>query len=510
MQEELSSSSPSSNSRDSRAIDYILRLVEDGNAAVAPDQFLRLLTRRLAAALEVRSAFVSEVAEGWAPREKLVVLWNGSRYVEAKAPEGDETPWALAARDGVSMIPKGLEQMRGPEWVAGTDAVSCTAVALFSHADFPIGWLGILHDQPLDDSEARLLVLKVFAGRTAAEVERARLHQQLAESEERHRRLVENSPDVIYRFRLHPDVGIDYMNGAGERLFGHSLEYLRNMDIDQFLALAADDDERTDLRQAIAEARFEQSRTRRWRRADGTVITTEQHNVPMYDGTGRMIAMEGTIRDVTDREKALKALQESEDAQRRLIESLPDLMLRLDAEANFLEVIPTASTSFRSGGSDMEGIIGSLSDARALKAVRQAVRTGSPQRFRQDIEVDRQERTYEFRVVALRSGEVLAIVRDMTGELWAAAEADRRIARDELEGVVERQIGIRNPYHLTFREFTVLHLVAKGAPDKEIANNLGIAISTVNKHVSNILGKLNATSRTEAGVRAVQERLVSV
>ena len=53
----------------------------------------------------------------------------------------------------------------------------------------------------------------------------------------------------------------------------------------------------------------------------------------------------------------------------------------------------------------------------------------------------------------------------------------------------------------------MLHLVAEGAADKQIAESLGISIYTVNKHVGNILGKMGAASRTEAGVRAIREGL---
>jgi DNA-binding NarL/FixJ family response regulator len=44
--------------------------------------------------------------------------------------------------------------------------------------------------------------------------------------------------------------------------------------------------------------------------------------------------------------------------------------------------------------------------------------------------------------------------------------------------------------------------------DKEIAAQLGISPLTAQKHLSNILSKMGAGSRTEAGVRAVRERLV--
>ncbi len=81
-------------------------------------------------------------------------------------------------------------------------------------------------------------------------------------------------------------------------------------------------------------------------------------------------------------------------------------------------------------------------------------------------------------------------------------------ARDELEGKVERQMVRRNPYGLTLRELTVLHRVAEGGGDKEIADELGISPLTVHKHVRNLLAKMGAASRTEASVRALREGLL--
>ena len=147
-------------------------------------------------------------------------------------------------------------------------------------------------------------------------------------------------------------------------------------------------------------------------------------------------------------------------------------------------------------------------NAMARRAVKRAF-SGTPQTFRALINISGEERHYDIRLLPRQSGELMAVMRDVTGDVWATAEADRQQSRAELEGKVEKQFGIRNPYNFTFREFTVLHLVARGAADKEIATELGIALSTVNKHVSNILGKMNAGSRTEAGVRAVQEGLVT-
>ena len=55
---------------------------------------------------------------------------------------------------------------------------------------------------------------------------------------------------------------------------------------------------------------------------------------------------------------------------------------------------------------------------------------------------------------------------------------------------------------LTERELEVLHHVAAGKPNRDIADALYVTVDTVKKHVSHIFEKLGATNRTEATARA--------
>ncbi len=55
---------------------------------------------------------------------------------------------------------------------------------------------------------------------------------------------------------------------------------------------------------------------------------------------------------------------------------------------------------------------------------------------------------------------------------------------------------------LTAREQEVLHLLADGASNREIANHLVVSLATAKKHVANILSKLGAENRTQAIARA--------
>jgi NarL family two-component system response regulator LiaR len=61
---------------------------------------------------------------------------------------------------------------------------------------------------------------------------------------------------------------------------------------------------------------------------------------------------------------------------------------------------------------------------------------------------------------------------------------------------------------LTPRESEVLALIARGQPNKVIARELGVSEKTVKTHVSNVLGKLGVSDRTQAALYAVREGLV--
>ena len=65
------------------------------------------------------------------------------------------------------------------------------------------------------------------------------------------------------------------------------------------------------------------------------------------------------------------------------------------------------------------------------------------------------------------------------------------------------------PDALTPRESEILQLVAQGRSNGEIAKLLFISAKTVSVHVSNILGKLDASGRTEAAAIARRRGLIA-
>ncbi len=66
------------------------------------------------------------------------------------------------------------------------------------------------------------------------------------------------------------------------------------------------------------------------------------------------------------------------------------------------------------------------------------------------------------------------------------------------------------PEHLTLRERQVLEMLLEGLSNKEIAAQLKISAHTVKFHISSILGKLGASSRTEAAAIGLRRGLITI
>jgi PAS domain S-box-containing protein len=217
---------------------------------------------------------------------------------------------------------------------------------------------------------------------------RKEAEEALRESEERFRRIAANVQDIIFRFRMEPDVGVEYISPAAERISGHPLqEFYDDPDLTHKMTHP---DDRGTLAKAFYDGSTEQTSVR-WIRPDGRTVWMEYRNMPVRDENGTLVAVEGVIRDITEIVLMQEALQQS---------------------------------------------------------------------------------------------------------------------REDLESRVEARFPSGNDYGLTFREMTVLQLVVAGRADKEIGKALGITTTTVHKHVASILDKMGASSRTEAGVRAIREGLV--
>ncbi len=100
--------------------------------------------------------------------------------------------------------------------------------------------------------------------------------------------------------------------------------------------------------------------------------------------------------------------------------------------------------------------------------------------------------------------QVLAAIRDVYNEIPVLApNITRKLMRESLKR--DESLPTQD---LTDRELEVLKMVASGKPYKEIALQMHVQEATIRTHVSNILGKLNLSNRSQLVLFAIDNQLL--
>jgi DNA-binding NarL/FixJ family response regulator len=124
---------------------------------------------------------------------------------------------------------------------------------------------------------------------------------------------------------------------------------------------------------------------------------------------------------------------------------------------------------------------------------------------------------------AIRAGAAGYLTKDLPGTAWAGAikaaiKGEAPLSRALTAQLVQRFCDasacaplvelLPSDRRLTRREWDVLQYVARGDTNRRVASELSISVETVRTHVSNILTKLDAPSRSAAAARYHQLRAI--
>jgi len=166
--------------------------------------------------------------------------------------------------------------------------------------------------------------------------------QQLSESEQRYRRLVERTPAWIWR--TDSEMKHTYSNGYVEKMLGYSIEEFQQRDILDLVHPA----DHAALRETVSEAasgREWSSLVLRWLARDGSWRFIESSGGPIFDEKGVFVGLQGIDTDITD-----KLLLQQEQEKNQRLESLGLLAGGIAHDFNNI----------------LTGIVGNLSLARMM------------------------------------------------------------------------------------------------------------------------------------------------
>ncbi|HEX2173980.1 MAG TPA: PAS domain S-box protein [Dehalococcoidia bacterium] len=277
--------------------------------------------------------------------------------------------------------------------------------------------------------EQTIRQLREAVERAQAEIcERERAERALRESEERFRLLAENARDVIFRFRVHPTRGFEYVSPAAEKLTGYTLKelYQGPAPAQAYKLVHPEDQPILDeiIRTQVVPDGF---LSIRWIHKSGEVIWTEQHHSPIFDAEGRLIAVEAVVRDVTERRR-------SEEARLQL---LREQAARAEAEA----AVRMRDEFLSAAAHDLKTPVTSLRGTAQL-LLRHLEKSGSiePARLRQGLATMERQTGKLTRLI----GQLLDVSRIEAGKLTLAPEEVDLVPL--LEGLIQT-VQVTAPNH---------------------------------------------------------------
>lgn len=148
------------------------------------------------------------------------------------------------------------------------------------------------------------------------------------------------------------------------------------------------------------------------------------YKLPLEGEKGEIRYILGILEDVSDRQEAITALQDSETTTRALFDAIPDLMLRLKADGTYIACkaaknFSTLTTPSEIIGRQPEEILPPSVATLTHHYTQLALETQEMQVYEYQLEERGRIRHYEARSVACGNNEVLKIVRDISDRVAA-------------------------------------------------------------------------------------------
>ena len=166
--------------------DRMLRQITEGTAAAAGTEFMHTLVRNLAAALEVRYAFVGELRGPDRARVRVISFWNGLEHAEPFEYALEGTPCRVAIERAEYFYAQGVQDQFPRDDALVRFGVDCyLGVRLRSSRGETLGLLAIMHTRPIRHQATAESVMRIFAARAGVELERQQVLEALERSQKR-------------------------------------------------------------------------------------------------------------------------------------------------------------------------------------------------------------------------------------------------------------------------------------------------------------------------------------
>jgi PAS domain S-box-containing protein len=167
-------------------VEEAIRNTAEGVSAKTGEMFFRSLAQYLAKALGVKYAFIGEIDDKDPGHARTVAFWAGEGFAETFEYQLVNTPCDNVVKENMRCYPKDLKGLFPNDiYTAKFDVESYAGTPLWDSSGQVIGLLVVFDTKPMQDEENVKAVLKVFASRASAELERLKSDNALRQKEAR-------------------------------------------------------------------------------------------------------------------------------------------------------------------------------------------------------------------------------------------------------------------------------------------------------------------------------------
>ncbi|MFQ4145412.1 PAS domain S-box protein [Chlorogloeopsis sp. ULAP02] len=183
---------------DRKQREVALSLIVEGTAAKTGDEFFSSCVRYLAQVLQVHHAIVTECIDETKTRARTLAVWLDKQSEENFEYEVYGTPCEQVLQGNLCYYPQKIQTLfPGDTDLVTVGAESYLGVPLINASGKILGHLAVIDNKPMVDDPGRELILRIFAARAGAELERKQAQEALQQSELKFRTMVENASDII-------------------------------------------------------------------------------------------------------------------------------------------------------------------------------------------------------------------------------------------------------------------------------------------------------------------------
>jgi PAS domain S-box-containing protein len=172
--------------------------------------------------------------------------------------------------------------------------------------------------------------------------ERKKMEEQLKESEERLRGIVETSFNAI--LNMDHEGRITYISATPETILGHTQEEIKGKEFGTFLP-ESEAFKATQAFMAVMNGESIRGLELELRRKDGSLAPVEMNGSPLVKD-GKIVGVQVVIRDVTERKRMEQELRDSEEKFRAISTSARDAIVLMDDEGRISYWNPAAERTF--------------------------------------------------------------------------------------------------------------------------------------------------------------------